>query len=203
MLLARSGGVSLRFFVDETFQLFDNENIRPFYALAAIGIPYEEQDPIREFLKAKGHGEPIHGTDLLKSDAGHKELMEITKRISHKCVELVTSCPVNRKDRNGEQAREKLIKTMARHIIEKYPETKQILFEKRLTGYTSEQDAQTFKEVEKELKASGIDLEQAPKTQEPLLWAADLLATSYRQMMTRAVDRYFDAWQAEVVVPKP
>ena len=92
---------------------------------------------------------------------------------------------------------------MARHIIEKYPETKQILFEKRLTGYTSEQDTQTFKEVEKELKASGIDLEQAPKTQEPLLWAADLLATSYRQMMTRAVDRYFDAWQAEVVVPKP
>ena len=132
--------MSLRFFVDETFQLFDNENIRPFYALAAIGIPYEEQDPIREFLKAKGHGEPIHGTDLLKSDAGHKELMEITKRISHKCVELVTSCPVNRKDRNGEQAREKLIKNMARHIIEKYPETKQILFEKRLTGYTSEQD---------------------------------------------------------------
>ncbi len=193
----------LRFYVDETFQLFDNEHVQPFYALAAIGIPHDEEAPIREFLRAKGQGEPIHGTDLLKSDSGHEMLLEITKRISGKCVELVTSMPLNRKDRTGEQARAKLIRTLSHHIIEKYPDTKVILFEKRLTGFTSEQDALTFKQIEKELKASGIDLAQAPKTQEPLLWAADLLASSYRQMMTRAVDRYFDAWQAEVVIPKP
>lgn len=193
----------MRFYVDETFQLFDNEDRKPFYALAAIGIPYEEEEPIRAFLKAKGHGEPLHGTELLRSDAGHELLFEIAKRISHKCVEVVTSCPVSPKDRNGEKAREKLIKTLSRHIIEHYPQTKQILFEQRLAGYTSEQDARTFKEVEHELKASGIDLAQEFKTSEPLLWAADLLASSYRQMMTRAIDRYFDAWQAEVVVPKP
>ncbi len=192
----------MRFYVDETFQLPEQDRDRkPFYALAAIGIPYEEEEPIRQFLKARGHGDPLHGTELLRSDSGHKELMEISKRISHKCIELVTSCPVNRNDRNGEKAREKLIKALARHIIQHYPQTKQILFEQRLSGYTSEQDARTFKEVEKELKASGIDLEQAFKTSEPLLWAADLLATSYRQMMTRAIDRYFDAWQAEVVMP--
>jgi hypothetical protein len=192
----------LRFYVDETFQLPEQDRDRkPFYALAAIGIPYEEEEPIRQFLKARGHGDPLHGTELLRSDAGHKELMEISKRISHKCIELVTSCPVAKNDRNGEKAREKLIKALARHIIQHYPQTKQILFEQRLSGYTSEQDARTFKEVEKELKASGIDLEQAFKTSEPLLWAADLLATSYRQMMTRAIDRYFDAWQAEVVMP--
>jgi hypothetical protein len=191
----------LRFYVDETFQLPEQDRDRkPFYALAAIGIPYEEEEPIRQFLKARGHGDPLHGTELLRSDSGHKELMEISKRISHKCIELVTSCPVDRNDRNGEKAREKLIKALARHIIQHYPQTKQILFEQRLSGYTSEQDARTFKEVEKELKASGIDLEQAFKTSEPLLWAADLLATSYRQMMTRAIDRYFDAWQAEVVI---
>jgi len=57
----------MRFYVDETFQLFDKEHDRkPFYALAAIGIPFEEEEPIREFLKAKGHGEPIHGTELLQ-----------------------------------------------------------------------------------------------------------------------------------------
>ncbi len=191
----------MRFYVDETFQLPEQDRDRkPFYALAAIGIPYEEEEPIRQFLKARGHGDPLHGTELLRSDSGHKELMEISKRISHKCIELVTSCPVDRNDRNGEKAREKLIKALARHIIQHYPQTKQILFEQRLSGYTSEQDARTFKEVEKELKASGIDLEQAFKTSEPLLWAADLLATSYRQMMTRAIDRYFDAWQAEVVI---
>jgi len=192
----------LRFYVDETFQLPEQDRDRkPFYALAAIGIPYEEEEPIRQFLKARGHGDPLHGTELLRRDSGHKELMEISKRISHKCIELVTSCPVSKNDRNGEKAREKLIKALARHIIQHYPQTKQILFEQRLSGYTSEQDARTFKEVEKELKASGIDLEQAFKTSEPLLWAADLLATSYRQMMTRAIDRYFDAWQAEVVMP--
>ena len=192
----------MRFYVDETFQLPEQDRDRkPFYALAAIGIPYEEEEPIRQFLKARGHGDPLHGTELLRSDSGHKELMEISKRISHKCIELVTSCPVSKNDRNGEKAREKLIKALARHIIQHYPQTKQILFEQRLSGYTSEQDARTFKEVEKELKASGIDLEQAFKTSEPLLWAADLLATSYRQMMTRAIDRYFDAWQAEVVMP--
>ena len=192
----------MRFYVDETFQLFEKGRDRkPFYALAAIGIPYEEEEPIREFLKAKGHGEPIHGTELLRSDSGHKELMEIARRISHKCIELVTSCPVEKNDRSGEKAREKLIKALSRHIIQHYPQTKQILFEQRLTGYPTEEDARTFKEVEHELKASGIDLEQAFKTSEPLLWAADLLATSYRQMMTRAIDRYFDAWQAEVVVP--
>ncbi len=192
----------MRFYVDETFQLPEQDRDRkPFYALAAIGIPYEEEEPIRQFLKARGHGDPHHGTELLRSDAGHKELMEISKRISHKCIELVTSCPVDRNDRNGEKAREKLIKALARHIIQHYPQTKQILFEQRLSDYTSEEDARTFKEVEKELKASGIDLEQAYKTSEPLLWAADLLATSYRQMMTRAIDRYFDAWQAEVVIP--
>jgi hypothetical protein len=193
----------MKFYVDETFQLFDNEDRKPFYALAAIGVPNEERQSIRQFLQAKGQGQPIHGTELLRSDSGHKELLEITKRISHKCVELVTSCRVENIDRNGELAREKLIKTLTRHIIQKYPDTKQIIFEKRLTGYTSEQDAKTFTEVEQELKASGIDLVQVPKTQEPLLWAADILASSYRQMMTRAVDRYFDAWQAEVVIPKP
>jgi hypothetical protein len=192
----------LRFYVDETFQLPEQDRDRkPFYALAAIGIPYEEEEPIRQFLKARGHGEPIHGTELLRSDSGHKELLEISKRISHHCIELVTSCPVAKNDRNGEKAREKLIKALSRHIIQHYPQTKQILFEQRLSGYTSEEDARTFKEVEKELKASGIDLAQAYKTSEPLLWAADLLASSYRQMMTRAVDRYFDAWQAEVVIP--
>ncbi len=191
----------MRFYVDETFKLPEQDRDRkPFYALAAIGIPYEEEEPIRQFLKARGHGDPLHGTELLRSDSGHKELMEISKRISHKCVELVTSCPVDRNDRNGEKAREKLIKALARHIIQHDPQTKQILFEQRLSGYPSEEDARTFKEVEKELKASGIDLEQAFKTSEPLLWAADLLATSYRQMMTRAIDRYFDAWQAEVVI---
>jgi hypothetical protein len=192
----------LRFYVDETFQLPEQDRDRkPFYALAAIGIPYEEEEPIRQFLKARGQGEPIHGTELLRSDSGHKELLEISKRISHHCVEFVTSCPVAKNDRNGEKAREKLIKALSRHIIQHYPQTKQILFEQRLSGYTSEEDARTFKEVEKELKASGIDLAQAYKTSEPLLWAADLLATSYRQMMTRAIDRYFDAWQAEVVIP--
>ncbi len=192
----------MRFYVDETFQLPEQDRDRkPFYALAAIGIPYEEEEPIRQFLKARGHGEPIHGTELLRSDSGHKELLEISKRISHHCIELVTSCPVAKNDRNGEKAREKLIKALSRHIIQHYPQTKQILFEQRLSGYTSEEDARTFKEVEKELKASGIDLAQAYKTSEPLLWAADLLASSYRQMMTRAVDRYFDAWQAEVVIP--
>lgn len=192
----------MRFYVDETFQLPEQDRDRkPFYALAAIGIPNEEQEPIRQFLKARGHGEPIHGTELLRSDSGHKELLEISKRISHHCIELVTSCPVAKNDRNGEKAREKLIKALSRHIIQHYPQTKQILFEQRLSGYTSEEDARTFKEVEKELKASGIDLAQAYKTSEPLLWAADLLASSYRQMMTRAVDRYFDAWQAEVVIP--
>ena len=192
----------MRFYVDETFQLPEQDRDRkPFYALAAIGIPYEEEEPIRQFLKARGQGEPIHGTELLRSDSGHKELLEISKRISHHCIELVTSCPVAKNDRNGEKAREKLIKTLSRHIIQHYPQTKQILFEQRLSGYPSEEDARTFKEVEKELKASGIDLAQAYKTSEPLLWAADLLASSYRQMMTRAVDRYFDAWQAEVVIP--
>ncbi len=192
----------MRFYVDETFQLPEQDRDRkPFYALAAIGIPYEEEEPIRQFLKARGQGEPIHGTELLRSDSGHKELLEISKRISHHCIELVTSCPVAKNDRNGEKAREKLIKALSRHIIQHYPQTKQILFEQRLSGYTSEEDARTFKEVEKELKASGIDLAQAYKTSEPLLWAADLLATSYRQMMTRAIDRYFDAWQAEVVIP--
>ncbi len=192
----------MRFYVDETFQLPEQDRDRkPFYALAAIGIPYEEEEPIRQFLKARGQGEPIHGTELLRSDSGHKELLEISKRISHHCVEFVTSCPVAKNDRNGEKAREKLIKALSRHIIQHYPQTKQILFEQRLSGYTSEEDARTFKEVEKELKASGIDLAQAYKTSEPLLWAADLLASSYRQMMTRAVDRYFDAWQAEVVIP--
>ncbi len=192
----------MRFYVDETFQLPEQDRDRkPFYALAAIGIPYEEEEPIRQFLKARGQGEPIHGTELLRSDSGHKELLEISKRISHHCVEFVTSCPVAKNDRNGEKAREKLIKALSRHIIQHYPQTKQILFEQRLSGYTSEEDARTFKEVEKELKASGIDLAQAYKTSEPLLWAADLLATSYRQMMTRAIDRYFDAWQAEVVIP--
>ncbi len=192
----------MRFYVDETFQLPEQDRDRkPFYALAAIGIPYEEEEPIRQFLKARGQGEPIHGTELLRSDSGHKELLEISKRISHHCIELVTSCPVAKNDRNGEKAREKLIKALSRHIIQHYPQTKQILFEQRLSGYTSEEDARTFKEVEKELKASGIDLAQAYKTSEPLLWAADLLASSYRQMMTRAVDRYFDAWQAEVVIP--
>ncbi len=192
----------MRFYVDETFQLPEQDRDRkPFYALAAIGIPYEEEEPIRHFLKARGQGEPIHGTELLRSDSGHKELLEISKRISHHCVEFVTSCPVAKNDRNGEKAREKLIKALSRHIIQHYPQTKQILFEQRLSGYTSEEDARTFKEVEKELKASGIDLAQAYKTSEPLLWAADLLATSYRQMMTRAIDRYFDAWQAEVVIP--
>jgi len=189
----------LRFFIDETFQLDDKKH-KPFYALAAIGLPAEEQGPVREFLKARGHGEPLHGTELLRSDSGHKELLEIKRRISHKSVELVTSCPIEKNDRHGEEARAKLIKTLARHIITHYPDTKQILFEQRLAGYPTEMDAKTFKEVEKELRTSGIDLEQAPKTAEPLLWAADLLATSYRQMMTRAVDKYFDAWQAEVVI---
>jgi hypothetical protein len=87
------------------------------------------------------------------------------------------------------------------HILTKYPETKQILFEARMTGYASEMDAKTFREIRKQLDDANIKIGQAYKTQEPLLWAADLLATSYRQMMTRAVDRYFDAWQAEVIIP--
>ncbi len=88
----------MRFFIDETFQLADKEHHKPFYALAAIGLPEEEIEPVREFLKARGHGDPLHGTELLRSESGHKELLEITRRISHKSVEIVTSCPIDRKD---------------------------------------------------------------------------------------------------------
>lgn len=199
--MLRSKQTFLRFFIDETFQLEDKEHRKTFYALAAIGLPEDELEPVRQFLKAKGHGDPVHGTELLRSDSGHKELLEITRRISHKSVELVTSCSIEKNDKYGEKARAKLIKTLARHIITHYPDTKQMLFEQRLAGYPTEMDAKTFKEVENELRTSGVDLEQAPKTAEPLLWAADLLATSYRQMMTRAVDKYFDAWQAVFVEP--
>lgn len=191
----------MRFFIDETFQLEDKEHRKPFYALAAIGLPEDELEPVREFLKAKGHGDPLHGTELLRSDSGHKELLEITRRISHKSVEIVTSCPIERKDRSGEQARAKLIRALVSHILTKYLETTEILFETRLAGYPSEQDAKTFRNIKKQLDDKSIKIGQAYKTQEPLLWAADLLATSYRQMMTRAVDKYFDAWQAEVLVP--
>ena len=191
----------MRFFIDETFQLADKEHHKPFYALAAIGLPEEEIEPVREFLKARGQGDPLHGTELLRSESGHKELLEITRRISHKSVEIVTSCPIDRKDHSGERARALLIRKLVSHILNKYPETKQILFEARMTGYASEMDAKTFREIRKQLDDANIKIGQAYKTQEPLLWAADLLATSYRQMMTRAVDRYFDAWQAEVITP--
>lgn len=191
----------MRFYIDETFQLEDKQHHKTFYALAAIGLPEDELEPVRQFLKARGHGDPLHGTELLRSDSGHKELLEITRRISHKSVEIVTSCPIEKNDRSGERARAKLIRALVSHILTKYPETKQILFEARLTGYASEQDAKTFREIRKQLEDANIKIGQAYKTEEPLLWAADLLATSYRQMMTRAVDRYFDAWQAEVLVP--
>jgi hypothetical protein len=191
----------LRFFIDETFQLADKEHHKPFYALAAIGLPEEEIEPVREFLKARGHGDPLHGTELLRSESGHKELLEITRRISHKSVEMVTSCAIEKNDHHGEYARAKLIRTLVSHILTNYPDTKQILFEARLTGYEGDQDAKTFREIRKQLEDANIKIGQAYKTQEPLLWAADLLATSYRQLMTRAIDRYFDAWQAEVVIP--
>ncbi len=191
----------MRFFIDETFQLADEEHHKPFYALAAIGLPEEEIEPVREFLKARGHGDPLHGTELLRSESGHKELLEITRRISNKSVEIVTSCPIDRKDHGGERARALLIRTLVSHILTKYPDTKQILFEARMTGYASDMDAKTFREIRKQLDDANIKIGQAYKTQEPLLWAADLLATSYRQMMTRAVHRYFDAWQAEVITP--
>ena len=194
----------MRFYIDETFQLPGEKKkkyIEPFYTLAAVGFLEEDITQIREFLRNAGRGRPIHGTELVRTEEGHDTLEYLIREISPKATAIVTSAAIPKQDRQGEATRAQLMRILIDHILEQFP-AQQIVTEKRMLRIPASRDALLRRAIRKRHpRLKRLDLRTLPKKSEPMLWAADLLACSYRQKHKRKNERFLDLWDVEFLVP--
>lgn len=194
----------MRFYIDETFQLPGEKNkkfIEPFYTLAATGFQEEDIPHIRDFLTRAGRGRPVHGSELVRTEEGHDTLEYLIREISPKATAIVTSAAIPKHDRQGEATRAQLMRILIDHIVETF-DTQRIMIEKRMFGVPSSRDALILRAIRKRHpRLKRLNLRQTPKKNEPMLWAADLLACSFRQKHKRNNERFLDLWDVDFLVP--
>lgn len=194
----------MRFYIDETFQLPGEKKkryIEPFYTLAAVGYLEEDIPEIRSFLQKAGHGRPVHGTELVRTEEGHDTLEHLIREISPKATAIVVSAAIPKQDRQGEATRAQLLRILIDHIVETF-NAQQIITEKRSFGIFASRDALVLRAIRKRHSTlKRLDLRQVAKKSEPMLWAADLLACSFRQKHKRDNPRFLDIWDVDFLVP--
>jgi hypothetical protein len=188
----------LKFFVDESLQLPGGFQRKPFYLMAYVGVTSEALLGVKANLDAISGGYPTHATELLRSSDGRQLLLEVGAKLAPLTTCVVFQTPLDMRDKAGEQGRRSLIMGSLGFIFERFSDLEQVVFESRAPGYQKQTDLRTLQAFRsKEIwNQRPVDIRPVPKNREPLLELADLLASAYRQKITRSENRYWETWSA-------
>ena len=186
----------MKFFVDESLQLPGSFQRAPFYLMAYVGVRSEALLDVKANLEAISGGYPLHATELLRSSDGRQLLLEVGAKLAPLTTCVVFETSLDTRDKAGEQGRSALIMSSLGLIFERFSNLEQVVFESRAPGYQQQSDLRTLQAFRsREIwNQRQVDIRPVPKDREPLLELADLLASAYRQKITRSEDRYWETW---------
>jgi hypothetical protein len=182
-------------FIDESFQLPEARKPETYYLLCAVKLPKESTNFVRHRVLEISGKETWHSTDLLKTNSGRDLILEMCQLISQTCEPLVfVKQPISKSDRLGEQARANLFRLLLQDPqLNKNTQENSLVYEKRLPGIQANADLRVIQDAHRlGLIGSSTDIRPRYKSEEPLLWLADTVASAYRQFHTARNSEYWN-----------
>jgi len=181
-------------YVDESYYSPSHGTGRTFYVICATIVQQEARGSLREGLLSLAGGDFWHTTEAARSSSGRDKLRAMIDllRVSATSVCWITE-PLSKSDREGESARAELLRESTKDLIEMHlPASGLIIYERRRTGYQANADVRVFTEMRSKSKIDRAFLihPESPAN-EPLLWAPDVVAWSYRQSFLGRDASYF------------
>jgi hypothetical protein len=174
----------LAIFIDETYQVVEPERPNTFYFLASVFLDASKIGEQRQQVLDLAQTNSWHSHEQLRSSEGRLRFQQMNSWIAQNAAGAIfAKIPMIDGDRLGEATRAKLIRNLVIELVAMKGETNlQFVYEKRLDGIQVNADLRTISEL-KRLGHVGSELEirSRTKTQEPLLWLADVVASAYRR----------------------
>lgn len=188
-------------FIDESYETRGDST---FYILGAVLVHPERLNLVRQNLARLNSGHPIHASDLYSS----KNLELLNQAIElvaddHDNADLVISSPLIKGDSNGEASRQACLRTALIEIQKEFATELFVLDSRRLKD-ADDADRRTVSDLRKLSKVSRTTaIRHVWPTEEILLSLPDVVAWSYRQILTKNDTRWFQPLEPSVRVSGP
>jgi hypothetical protein len=181
---------------------------RPFYAMSAIVIARDQAAMIRQRLIEIAGSDYWHTTEAFSSPLGRHVITEMNDYLAH-AIEpsiITVQTEIRRADHNLRTAREECITALAREVtrVNTTEAPRLLVFEKRNRRYYPDGDKQDLAVLHR-LRAARLLHPQvtgyhASPGDEPLLWAPDLVAWSFRRDLAIGDSQWFTPYETVATV---
>lgn len=189
-------------FIDESLRE-PGRGERPFYAMSAVVIAKDQAAMIRQRLIEIAGSDYWHTTEAFSTPMGRHVITEMNDYLAHAMEPsiITVQTEIRRADHNLRTAREECLTALAREVTRgASPEAPRLLvFERRNRRYYPDGDKQDLAVLHR-LRAAGLLHPQvtgyhASPGDEPLLWAPDLVAWSFRRDLAIGDSQWFTPYE--------
>lgn len=192
-------------FLDESF-LSPAQGPDSFYLLVAVVLEKSEVIRFRNQIRESVSSDRWHTTEAARTDVGRQKIRELAHLIaqSASCVVAVID-EIDEHDKTGELARTKLTRALLEELASNHVyATGAVIYEKRTPGAMRSRDELVLNQLSKsDSVASKLAIWGISTKSEPLLWAPDVLAWSYRQAYFEKDASFFQDLEKVTTLIKP
>ncbi|GAA1346674.1 hypothetical protein [Falsarthrobacter nasiphocae] len=178
-------------YLDESFET-DESTGETFFLLGCVTIADGFRSSTREALQEVFPEGAIHASPMWKNN--QYDSLEKAARLAaehHDGLDIVVQSPLGPDDPTGDKARLACIRHLAPEL-HRDVEVDLFVFDKPSLEDIAKRDARLIKDLVKEgLLGRSVAVHHAYPSHEPLLGLPDILAWSYRQVITRADSHWF------------
>ena len=186
------------YFIDESFHAPANKGSTPFYIFALVGLERNFLRQARSQIKELVVRNKWHSAGMLGKPSGRKIFERTTSHFSPMArLVIFTVEPIPSNNSNAEGTRSKMMGKIVSFVLESDPNSF-LIFEKRGSGGHQALDKKTLRTNLNDFELSRIRFEKPDR--EPLLWLPDMLASAYRQFMTKKATELLDAFSGPIEV---
>ena len=172
-------------YIDESYFAPKQGKGQTFYIVAAVVIERPTVEEVRNHLHSLVGRDYWHTTTDARSLEGKEILRQSLAYLSAATRILCwLSEPIVNSDREGEATRAAVLRAAVGELTEAFLSSAgMIVFEKRLPGYQANADTRVINEMRNSGRvARDFIIHPESPANESLLWAADMVAWSYRQL---------------------
>jgi hypothetical protein len=194
-------------FIDESYYAPSSGTGKTFYITAAVVVATNELENLRNDLGAVAQTGYWHTSEAARHSDGRADIIKLSKALTNRAKAICWIYePIEKSDREGEGARARSLRYGINELVRKFlPAGGLIVYESRQRGYQEKADQRLIGEMRSMGKLDRYFMVHAESpANEPLLWAPDLVAWSYRQEFLGRSSKYFDVVRSctEVVTLK-
>jgi hypothetical protein len=182
-------------YIDESYYSPSSGAGKTFYITAAVVVSMDEIINLRRDLSALAKSGYWHTSEAARYSDGRSNIIKLNTALANRAKAICWIYePLERSDREGEAARAKSLRHGINELVRKFlPAGGLIVYESRQRGYQENADQRLIGEMRSLGKLDRYFMVHAESpANEPLLWAPDLVAWSYRQEFLGRSSDYFN-----------